>query len=141
MAGMYLTYDEYTAMGGSSVQEVYWPEAEARAESVMDAATLGRLRLTDWSRWADRVRRAMFVTIESLPALDAAYSAAVKGSRPLTSFSNGVNSLGFGSQTAEEARDAAHAALYAEIAALLPVELVSSAVSYNRGGEGEPGCW
>ena len=56
---MYLTFDEYTGMGGSTWAEEDYETAEEFAAIILDDFTLGRLQTVDWSSWEGRVRRCM----------------------------------------------------------------------------------
>lgn len=127
----YLTFDQYIDLGGGSCTEDAFDAAEVRAELILDEITLGRLHEVDWTGWEARVQRAMLIIIETLPALDESFRASVEGTR-LTSFNNGVDSLGFQSGEADE--DAALMALVREVQALLPVELSSRCVGWNHAG-------
>ena len=127
----YLTFDRYTGLGGGTFDEDEFEGAEFRAELILDDITLGRLHEVDWSGWEARVERAMLIILETLPALDESFRANVEGTR-LTSFNNGVNSLGF--QSGDAGEDAALMALVREVQALLPVELSSRCVRWNHEG-------
>lgn len=130
----YLTWEQYRAMGGSSVKEADFPAAEERAELVVDDVTLNRLHELDWSAWETQVRHATFLAVESGPALGESYKARLSASGPLTSYSNGQDSFGFGgaSGSSGSSEDPAYSALYRELVSVLPVQLCSACVGYNH---------
>lgn len=130
----YLTYGEYERRGGG-LSETEFPVALARASRIVDRVTMGRLREVDWSAWSADVAEAAWLAMEGLPAIDAERRARAAG-QVVTSFSNGVNTLGFAS---DEAGRAAVAAVERAVADALPVELCSAAVGYNHGEA--PRCW
>lgn len=110
---MYLTYEEYKAMGGS-LNETAYPRFERKAEYYMDNWTLDRIK--NLEEIPECVKDAMFEVIEQLPSLD--------GDR-VASFSNGVNSFSFDTSTSDLD------SLYNKVKVMLPVELISAVVSYE----------
>ena len=124
---MYLTFEQYRALGGDLDEEAF-EKAERAAEAVVDDATLGRLRAVDWSWCSDSVAYATFMAMEAAPAIAAEERCS---GQQVTSFSNGVNSFGFGGR-AEGVVSSARSQLYTSICAVLPAALVSVCVGCRR---------
>lgn len=121
----YITFEQYQALGGSLSQEGF-DRAEPFAESVLDNATLNRLK-DERSEKGDpsAVLRAMAILIERADSIREGFA----GSK-VTSFSNGVDSFSF----ADTAGNDALSSTLAEVSLILPVELISADVSYNYAG-------
>lgn len=111
---MYLTYDKYQEMGGT-MPEAEYPMAERRARALLDDWTLGRVKRLE--EIPEEVELAMY---EIIDRLGVAYDA-----NNVSSFGNGVNSIGFTSASDQRAE------LFDIVKAILPVELISAAVHYN----------
>ena len=124
----YLSWERYAELGGSAYDAEGFPAAESRAESYIDAWTLGRARI-DGKRepFADEVARATFAVVESLPGIDAAEESAAGG---VSSFSNGTDTVSFTAPT--EGATVAEVLAKRRALAALPVELVSACAAYNR---------
>lgn len=131
---MYLYYDEYVELGGHEFTDDAFSDAEVRAELILDDLTLNRLRELDWRSfdWARRVKRAMTVAVDSLPALDSAFSSDVAGGAGLSSFSNGVDSFSFSSSNEAGEYETVRGSLAGRLVAILPVELCSACVGWNH---------
>lgn len=127
---MYLDYETYVEFGGVTWSEDDYATAEQLAELIMDDVTLNRLQSIDWSTYEHAVQRAMLVILETLPALNDAYSLDTSG-QGLSSFSNGVDSFSFANAEDGEA-DAIRSALYKQLMSMLPVPLCSACVGYNH---------
>ena len=108
----YLTYEEYTSLGGSSISEQDFPQAERRARALMDDWTMGRVKAMqdEGDPIPECVKEAMCIAVDAVPGLS--------GER-VSSFSNGVDSFTF-----DTARDEA-GELYDAVCAMLPVRLVT----------------
>lgn len=61
---MYLTYDEYTEMGGTELEETAFEQLEFEARSQIDWWTFGRLK--SLTEFPEAVKRCMFKLIELL---------------------------------------------------------------------------
>lgn len=130
----YLTFEQYQSMGGTMAEDDF-AKAEPRAELLLDNWTLNRLRCgCIRSEWAKPVRVAMAALVDMVPGIEKARSSKAEGTE-VTSFSNGVNSFGFGGGSSSTfAATSAEASAYVSVAAMLPVELVSACVDYNCAG-------
>lgn len=111
---MYLTYDKYQEMGGT-MPEAEYPMAERRARALLDDWTLGRVKRLETV--PEEVELAMY---EIVDRLGDAYEV-----NNVSSFGNGVNSIGFTSASDQRAE------LFDLVQAILPIELISAAVHYN----------
>ena len=127
----YLTFEAFQAMGGT-LDEQTFAGYESMAEAIMDNWTLNRLKSPEIDYDRTAVERAMFALIGYVPEIQAKWQSSAKGQN-LTSFSNGVNSFGFGdgSKVGGSGNSALDAA-YSEVLYMLPVDLISAAVSYNH---------
>lgn len=113
---MYLSYEDYAAMGGKLPEGQEYENAERKARALLDAWTLDRIRRLD--EVPEEVELAMFEVIERIgPAFD--------GNGGVSSFSNGVNTVSFNASADVRGE------LYDLVAAILPVELISAAVHFN----------
>lgn len=121
---MYLTHDEYEALGGTLGEAEYAP-LEAEAEAMMDELTMGRV--ADMPQpYPGYVARAMYYLVGQADAISKAEGAVASGSQ-VSTFSNGVDSFGF--VTSQDASyNAAWELAKARVVAMLPVALVSRAV-------------
>lgn len=130
MTSPYLTYAEYQAAGGT-MEEAEFSRSEALAETYMDAWTLNRLHVPEAvpEGAESRVKAAMRVLVDYLPSIEAEGFRKAEG-QEVTSFSNGVTSLGFGS--AESGKSAATLAAYRAVVNMLPLELSSVVATYNH---------
>lgn len=132
----YLSFKAYQESGGT-LDEAEFEKAEGYAETLIDHWTLNRLRVDEvWDDLAalgldSKVEIAMIELVDRVPSIIAARKAKAEGSE-VTSFSNGVNSFGFGSGSTASGMTQAESEAYAEVCYLLPVELVSACVSYNH---------
>lgn len=130
---MYLTYEEYQAMGGT-LDETEFSGAEIYAETLLDSMTLGRIKNDKSMKPADyekAIKASVFVIVNRVKDIRAAFQASATGSN-VASYSNGTDSFGFDRTAANAAaNNAAIAATYDEIATILPVELISACVAYN----------
>ena len=131
---MYLTFDEYTELGGATWSEDDYEDAEYLASLILDDVTLNRLQSVDWSDWEGRVKRCMFIILETLPALQDAFKSDTSGGGSITQFSNGVNQFSMSGSTSETDSEAIQAALYRQLVSMLPVELCSICAVYNDAG-------
>ena len=61
---MYLTFDEYTQMGGAELEETAFEQLEFEARSQIDWYTFGRLK--NEAEYPEAVKRCMFKLIELL---------------------------------------------------------------------------
>lgn len=61
---MYLTFDEYTQMGGAELEEAAFEQLEFEARSQIDWYTFGRLK--NETEYPEAVKRCMFKLIELL---------------------------------------------------------------------------
>ncbi len=121
---MYLTHDEYTALGGRLDADAYAP-LEAEAEAMLDELTMGRV--ADMPQpYPGCVARAMYYLVGQAGAISGAEASAASGSQ-VSSFSNGVDSFGFVT-SADAGYNAAWELAKARVVAMLPVALVSRAV-------------
>ena len=128
---MYLTYDAWLGFGGAEYEdEEAFAEDEAKAEALVDEVTLGRLGRVDWSEWTGEVERATAEAVKALASLQASYDARLRGDGRVTSFSNGVDSVGW--EFSEDEEDGPRAALIARLRGILPVELVSGCAGWNH---------
>ena len=113
---MYLSYEDYAAMGGKLPEGREYENAERKARALLDDWTMGRVKRMDEP--TEEVELAMFEIIGRIgPAFD--------GNGGVSSFSNGVNSVGFNASADVRGE------LYDIVAAILPVELISAAVHFN----------
>lgn len=135
---MYLTYEDYKAMGGT-LDETTFNGYEAIAEVYMDNWTLNRLHSeqvqADMKQLGyDRsVKAAMFSLVGDVPSIQKSLKARADGSE-VTSFSNGVNSFSFGGSSAASGMTSAESVAYANVVAMLPIDLTSACVSFNHAG-------
>ena len=131
---MYVTYEEYRALGGV-LDEKSFAAAEPRAEMLLDGWTLNRLKservVADLDQMGEyqKVKVAMAWLVDQMQGIEKARKAKSEGTE-VTSFNNGVNSFSFGGGASSEAT-AAEASAYHEVSRMLPVELVSACVAYN----------
>lgn len=113
---MYLSYEDYAAMGGKLPDGQEYENAERRARALLDAWTLDRIKRLD--EIPGEVELAMFEVIERIgPAFD--------GNGGVSSFSNGVNTVSFNASADVRGE------LYDLVTAILPVDLISAAVSFD----------
>lgn len=106
---MYLTYEEYTALGGTA-PEADFPRLELLARKRLDYWTQNRITDPD-----DDIRLCMTLIID-------AENADQTGEQDVSSFSNDGVSVSFaGAQTKEQK----WSNVYNRIVEILPVELVS----------------
>lgn len=112
---MYLSYEDYAAMGGKLPEGQEYENAERKARALLDAWTLDRIKRLD--EVPEEVELAMFEVIERI-----GYAFDVSN---VASFSNSVNTTSF--NTSADVRGE----LYDLVAAILPVELISAAVHYD----------
>lgn len=80
----YLTYNEYTTLGGKLVSESAFPRIERKAEAKLDFFTQNRLK--ELEEVPDEVKSLMVEFVDKL-------SVAVNGN--ITSYSNGIESFSF----------------------------------------------
>ena len=106
----YLTYDEYTAIGGE-VSESAYPKYERKAHRLIDKHTFNRLH--DMEVIEEEVKDAIALMIDVLFKDDSG--------EKVTSFSNGKNSFSF---TYEKTTDQ----LINDIVSCLPISLISGVV-------------
>ena len=108
----YLTYEEYKEMGGSSVSEQDFQQAERRARALMDDWTMGRVRAMQEAGGPvpECVKEAMCIAVDAVPGLS--------GER-VSSFDNGVDTF-----TVDTSREGT-GERYDAVCAMLPVRLVS----------------
>ena len=89
---MYLTYEEYTAWGGSALQEADWQLAELKARKRIDSLTQGRVAAM--AEVPEEVKAAMMEIL----AVDATYSASAQTAAPVVaSFTTDGYSESYGS--------------------------------------------
>lgn len=113
---VYLSYEDYAAMGGKLPEGADYDSAERKARALLDAWTLDRIKRLD--EVPEEVELAMFELIERIgPAFD--------GNGGISSFSNGVNTVSF------DASADVRGELYDLVTAILPVDLISAAVSFD----------
>ena len=128
---MGLSWQEYSDMGGTAIGEAEYEAALAEAEETLGYLTLGRFCSPYASRkWEREEKRATYVVLEALPALHEAWQMDTTAGAKLTSFSNGVDSYGFGTED-ESAYEALLETLRARVVAILPVELCSACVVWG----------
>lgn len=120
---MYLSYERYAAMGGTMPEGAEYERAERKARALLDDWTLGRVKRLD--AVPEEVELAMFEIIQSI---DQATGGVGGITGNVGSFSNGVNSVSF---TGASSASATRGELYDLVTAILPVELVSAAVSFD----------
>lgn len=106
---VYLSYEEYTGMGGGVSQSAY-PRLEARARAQLDRMTFGRIKGEEPVR--ENVKYCMFDLIGAMEAEEGMGSMAA--GREIASMSNDGVSVTFASGGSGSARAAA--ARYAAIA-------------------------
>ena len=114
MADTYLTFEQYTQMGGS-VSASSFEEIERKARRLLDYFTQNRLKnatITD----IDGLNDTMFEFIEKMAKTDE------NGGEKVTSFSNGTVSMSFDNSSTLE-QDLYHIALVN-----LPVSIISGVV-------------
>ena len=108
----YLTYEEYTALGGSAIAEADWTLAELKARKRIDSLTQGRV--ATMTEIPDEVKAAMMEIL----AVDATYSASAQAAAPVVaSFTTDGYSETYGSVEARTA--AVEAQLSSTLEALL----------------------
>ena len=130
----YLTYEEYANMGGELDQKEF-KRLYRHAAHYLEEWTLGRVKnVTDGSCFAPNIKDAMFSLMGYMPAIETAKQAKASGDTVKT-FSNGVNSFTFdnGGNVSGSTVTPLEMA-YSEVCEWLPVQLISAAVNYNRGG-------
>ena len=128
---MYISYEEYASMGGTADEEQF-NMREPLAEIYMDDWTLNRLHdeeVAPSGNVPQSVKWAMRYLVDYVQSISEGFATSVQG-KELSSFSNGVTSLGFVS--AEQGQGVqAYDAAKAHIMRMLPIELCSACVSYN----------
>ena len=108
----YLTYEEYTAWGGSALQEADWPLAELKARKRVDSLTQGRVAAM--AEVPVEVKAAMMEIL----AVDGTFSASAQTAAPVVaSFTTDGYSETYGSVEARTA--AVEAQLSSTLEALL----------------------
>ncbi len=130
---MYLDYETYAELGGS-LEEGRFAQLEPTAETILDNWTLNRLRSEEVApdgNVPQSVHVAMRVLVDALPAIEDADQGAMSAQQ-LTSFSNGVTSLGFDSERSQGERALSNA--YNAVTRVLPIELCSACTAYNHAG-------
>ena len=128
---MGLSWQEYSDMGGTAIGEAEYGTALEEAREILGLITLGRLCSPYASRkWEREEKRATYIVLEALPALHEAWQTDTTAGAKLTSFSNGVDSYGFGTED-ESAYEALLETLRARVVSILPVELCSSCVRWG----------
>lgn len=104
---MYLTYDEYTQLGGSTLEETAFEQLEFEASAIIDWWTFNRLRKQ--TEYPEAVKRCMFKLISLLQdkqratAVDPTSENAIKPS--IASESNDGVSTSYNTLSAKEAVD------------------------------------
>ena len=104
---MYLTYDEYTQLGGSTLEETAFEQLEFEASAIIDWWTFNRLRKQ--AEYPEAVKRCMFKLISLLQdkqratAVDPTSENAIKPS--VASESNDGVSTSYNTLSAKEAVD------------------------------------
>lgn len=129
---MYLTYEEYTAMGGTADADTF-DRLEPEAELLLDVWTLNRLHVPEAipDGIPSSVKVAMRRLVDYVPSIEEGYKRKANGEE-VSSFSNGVNSFSFATSDASAGSgNTALDAAYDQITGMLPIELVSTCVSYN----------
>lgn len=90
---MYLTYDEFSEMGGVIEEEAVFNRYEAKARVQIDRATFGRLR--DEADIPESVKYCMYELISAIQANDS--MAGLSAGREVASMSNDGVSVTFAS--------------------------------------------
>ena len=104
---MYLTYDEYTQLGGSTLEETAFEQLEFEASTIIDWWTFNRLHKQ--TEYPEAVKRCMYKLISLLQdkqratAVDPASEGAIKPS--VASESNDGVSTSYNTLSAKEAVD------------------------------------
>lgn len=104
---MYLTYDEYTQLGGSTLEETAFEQLEFEASAIIDWWTFNRLRKQ--TEYPEAVKRCMFKLISLLQdkqratAVDPTSENAIKPS--IASESNDGVATSYNTLSAKEAVD------------------------------------
>lgn len=130
---MYLTYEDYEALGGT-IPETDYPAYEAEAALLLDHWTLNRLKdestmpLLEAQGLEGSVKVAMAALVNRIDGIRASRRSRADG-QLLTSFDNGVNRFTFSDPASSGM--GAEAEAYAAICKLLPVDLISACVSYG----------
>lgn len=116
---VYLTHDKYAAMGGKMPEVAEYEHAERKARALLDDWTLGRVKRMEQipEEVEPDIELAMFEIIEHI---GQAY-----GISNVSSFGNSVNTMSFSSASDQRGE------LYDIVASILPVELISAAVSFD----------
>lgn len=131
---MLLEYDRYKALGGT-LDEKGFAEREREAELLLDHWTLNRLHdkqvVEDLTAQGlqGSVESAVKAVVDRVDGIRKARKAKADGT-VLTSFSNGVDSFGFGGVGSSSMTDAERECME-EVMRLLPVDLTSGCVSFN----------
>ena len=134
-ARMYLDYDAYRGMWGTIPEETYG-DYESEAEMMLDHWTLGRLHseqvVSDLKSQGlyGSVGYAMKAIIDRLDSIHKARQSLADGT-VVTSFSNGVDSFGFGGDSSASSVTAAERECMERVMELLPVDLASACVGFN----------
>lgn len=152
----YLSYPTYKSLGGQLDEEAFAVSINY-AESLLDVWTLNRLAGETFTLQAvmdgfafteDRglsfpyevtadgmnqtvprsVQMAVTVITDNVPTIRQAFQATAEGQQ-LTSFSNGVTSLGFSASKSQG--ETAVQAVYDQVCLLLPIDYISACVYYN----------
>ena len=121
---MYIDFETYRQLGGTIEDESVFEAWEPVAEDFLDAWTLDRLQVIDWSDWQDQVHRVMVRLVDNAERMQD--EAA---SRQLASFSNGQDSYGFRDDGGEGATCRACHSLAVRV---LPIQLMSCCATYNH---------
>lgn len=107
---MYLTFDEYTEMGGQVVEETTFAELEFEARTIIDWWTFNRLQNEE--NYTEPVKRCMYKLISLLNekqlalAIDTSDSSGSSKIQPgITSESNDGVSTAYNTLSAKEAMD------------------------------------
>lgn len=111
----YLTFERYADLGGRADKAAFGVSS-IRAEAMLNEWTLGRLE--SWKPGDPVVELALVEIIDAI---------GDGGGREVASFSNGVNTVSFAKSSGGPMGE-----LYDRVCAILPVELVSTAVRYAR---------
>ena len=106
---MYLTYEEYTGMGGGASQSAY-PRLEAKAAALLNRMTFGRLAGSE--AVSESVKYCMFDLIGAIEAEESL--GGIAAGREISAMSNDGVSVSFSASGSGGAR--AGAAKYAAIA-------------------------
>lgn len=126
---MYIDFQTYRQLGGRIDDQEEFNAWETVAEDFIDAWTLDRLQVVDWSPWQDKVHRVMVRLVDNAERMQD--EAA---SRQLTSFSNGQDTYGFRNDGGEGEMCRA---CYLFTVRALPIELVSACATYNHAFGGQ----